>query len=113
MSQPEHYNYGPIISTVITVTYVIATVFVVLRLISRSRITRHVAIDDWLCIASWVLATALSSVGWLGMSMGWGSSTAGSDTGAVLAGLHAFTIIYVGNNSNVATLSEKLTACSQ
>ncbi|KAH8591276.1 major facilitator superfamily domain-containing protein [Bisporella sp. PMI_857] len=56
----EFPSRGKAVFIVTTVTFILATIFVASRLISRFFILRHKTGDDWLMIVAWVIAFGLS-----------------------------------------------------
>jgi len=85
------------IFTVTSVTCAFSTVFGALRLVSRARIVGKLNPDDWLIVGAWILATSLSALIWLNASLSSGLGTNLSDA-RLLAGLRAYTILYVRRN---------------
>ncbi|OBT53598.1 hypothetical protein VE04_07440 [Pseudogymnoascus sp. 24MN13] len=55
-SVSNHYSRGSAVFIVTTVTFVLATIFVAARLISRFGILRRRTADDWCMIFAWLLA---------------------------------------------------------
>jgi hypothetical protein len=49
-----HLSRGKAVFIVTTTTFVLATVFVAARLVSRFGILKHRTADDWFIILSWV-----------------------------------------------------------
>ena len=47
-------NRGPVVLAVTTAVWVVATVFVILRLISRAGVVKKVTCDDYFIILAWV-----------------------------------------------------------
>ncbi|KAK4687873.1 MFS transporter, FHS family, L-fucose permease, partial [Tremellales sp. Uapishka_1] len=57
----DYTDRGPAAFTVTLVTAIIATVFVLLRMISKWGVTRRTDLDDWFTISAWALAVALAA----------------------------------------------------
>jgi len=90
------FNYSPLLGIVTGVTFALATIFVVLRIISRIHIARHFAADDWLIVISWALALGFNVVCWVALGQGFGSAPAvASHVKALPGDLFAFAILYV------------------
>ena len=107
-----NFNYLPLIVTVTAVTFGVATIFVILRLISRIKIARNVAADDWLIIVSWTLALGLNIVAWVAVKDGFGASRSVSAHVEQLTGdLFAFSILYV--STQTSSIKAILTSSSQ
>lgn len=88
------------LGAVTSITFGLATIFVILRLISRIHIAHHVAADDWLIVVSWAVALGLNIVCWVALSEGFGSARAIFANVEQLTGdLFAFSILYVGDSS--------------
>jgi len=68
-------GYGPGLIVAVSVTFVIATVFLVLRFISRAYIMRWVWWDDYLLASAWLLAATVSVLTIYAASLGLGKHT--------------------------------------
>jgi hypothetical protein len=74
----EHLNdRGPAVFVVTLVLIVFATVFTVLRLISKWGVTRKATSDDFVAIMAWVFAVALSVSIMIGTRVGLGKPDSG------------------------------------
>ncbi|KAH7420176.1 MFS transporter-like protein [Cadophora sp. MPI-SDFR-AT-0126] len=88
---------GKSVFVVTTVTFVLATFFVVARLISRFGVLRHKTWDDWVMILAWFLAFGLSFSIDYGTSKGLGRHDIDIPTswlGSLRGSEYAFTILY-------------------
>ncbi|KAJ5041246.1 uncharacterized protein L3040_005794 [Drepanopeziza brunnea f. sp. 'multigermtubi'] len=88
---------GKSVFVVTTITFVLATISVVARLISRFGITKHRTADDWIIILAWFLAFGLSFAIDFGVSKGLGRHDVDipkSWLGALRGSEYAFTILY-------------------
>jgi len=91
-------GYGPGLVVAVSVTFVVATIFIVLRLISRAYIVRWVSLDDYLIVIAWILATSLSALTIHAVSLGLGQHTVTipkSNMIPLMKALYAFNIISV------------------
>jgi hypothetical protein len=68
---------GPTVFIVTLVLIVVATVFVVLRLISKWGVTRKANADDYVIIVAWLIAVGLSVSIMIGTRFGLGAPDAG------------------------------------
>lgn len=68
---------GPTVFVVTLVLIVAATVFVVLRLISKWGVTRKATADDYVIIVAWLIAVGLSVSIMIGTRVGLGAPDAG------------------------------------
>ena len=57
-------NRGPVVRAVTTAIWAVATVFVVLRLISRVGVVKKVTRDDYFIILAWVSQVPVDMVVW-------------------------------------------------
>jgi len=90
------YAAGLVVST--SVTFVFATIFIVLRLISRGYIMRWVALDDFFLVFAWILAASLSALTVYAVSLGLGThmgDVAQSNVVPLLKALYSFNVISV------------------
>lgn len=55
MAEPSPNDRGETVLIVTTTTFVLASVFVIARLVSRFGIIKHKTWDDWFIILSWVI----------------------------------------------------------
>jgi len=95
MSSP---GYGLGLVVAVSVTFVIGTLFLVLRLISRAYIMRWVWWDDYLLASAWLMATSLSALTIYATSLGLGQHTtsiAQPNVLPLMKVLYAFNIISV------------------
>jgi hypothetical protein len=70
-------NRGPTVFVVTLVIITVATVFVVLRLISKWGVTRKANADDYVIILGWVFAVGLSVSIMIGTRVGLGAPDSG------------------------------------
>ena len=54
MDGDGHPSRGKAVFVVTTITFILATIFVCARLVSRFAIVRHKTWDDWFIIFAWV-----------------------------------------------------------
>jgi len=88
------------LAIVTSITFSVATIFVILRFISRLSIAHHVASDDWLIVVAWAVALGLNILCWVALSEGFGSARAIGDNVEQLTGeLFGFSMLYVGASS--------------
>ncbi|TVY14212.1 L-fucose-proton symporter [Lachnellula arida] len=93
----ELYGRGKAAFIVTTTTFIIATLFVIARLISRFGILAHRTADDWLVILAWFIAFGLSFAIDYGTSKGLGrrdADIAPEWLGPLRSSEYAFTILY-------------------
>ncbi|KAI1081117.1 MFS general substrate transporter [Whalleya microplaca] len=106
----NHYpDRGPSVFAVTTTTLVLSSCFVAARLVCRFGIVRKVSWDDYLIVAAWVLAFALSLSIDLGTTKGLGrhdDNISSSDWNALRRCEYAFSILY--NPALMATKSSIL-----
>ena len=102
---------GPAVFAVTTATLVLATVFVVARVICRTAIVKQVGWDDHFVIVAWLIAFALSFVINLGTKRGLGRHDADIPENSwddLRACEYAFSILYVRPSSRDSTPSPSL-----
>lgn len=68
---------GPTVFVVTLVVTIVATVFVVLRLVSKWGVSRKANADDYVIIVGWVFAVGLSVSIMLGTKVGLGAPDSG------------------------------------
>lgn len=91
-------TYGPAILASTVSTLVVATIFVVLRFISRGLILRRLAIDDVFMALAWVFSAGLSISFIYAVSLGFGDHYATipkSNDASLMKIAFVFAIIYV------------------
>ena len=89
---------GPVVFSVTTATLVLATVFVVARMISRAGIVRKVSWDDYIILLAWLIAFFLSFSIDIGKTEGLGRHDANidaSDRPALRRSEYVFSVLYV------------------
>jgi hypothetical protein len=69
---------GPAVFVVTLVLVVLATVFTILRLISKWGVTRKATSDDFVALTAWVFAVALSVSILIGTQVGLGEPDSGA-----------------------------------
>jgi hypothetical protein len=96
-----HHSRGQAVFIVTTTTFVLASIFVAARLVSRFGIVRNRTWDDWFMILAWTIAFGLSFAIDYGTSKGLGRRDADIPD-SWLPGLrrseYAFTILYVSSS---------------
>jgi len=100
-------GYGPGLIVAVSVTFVIATVFLVLRFISRAYIMRWVWWDDYLLASAWILAAAVSTLTIYAASLGLGQHTvhiAKTNVLPLMKVLYAFNITSVSPCKNATNV---------
>ncbi|TVY32302.1 Glucose/galactose transporter, partial [Lachnellula subtilissima] len=93
----ELYGRGRAAFIVTTTTFILATLFVVARVISRFGILAHRTADDWLVILAWFIAFGLSFAIDYGTAKGLGrrdADIASEWLGPLRSSEYAFTILY-------------------
>jgi hypothetical protein len=70
-------NRGPTVFVVTLVLIILATVFIVLRLISKWGVTRKATSDDFVAIVAWLFAIGLSVSIMIGTQVGLGAPDSG------------------------------------
>ncbi len=84
--------------SVTTATLVLATAFVVARMISRAGIVRKVSLDDYIILLAWLIAFFLSFSILIGKTEGLGRHDANidaSDRPALRRSEYVFSVLYV------------------
>jgi hypothetical protein len=102
-------GHGPTVFVVTTTTFVLASVFVFARLISRFAIVRNRTWDDWFMIIAWFFAFGLSFAIDYGTSKGLGSRDVDIKDEwlpALRKSEYAFTILYVSSSGRVSRMRD-------
>jgi len=90
------------LAVVTSVTFGVATLFVILRVISRVHIARNFAADDWLIVVSWLVGLGFNIICWVALSEGFGSSRViGGNVEQLTGDLYGFSILYVSEQSPI------------
>ncbi len=63
-----HHSHGEAVFVVTTTTFVLASVFVAARLVSRFAILRSRTADDWFMVVAWVSVSTIEKT-WDGVLM--------------------------------------------
>jgi hypothetical protein len=71
------HDRGPTVYAVVLALIIVATVFIVLRVISKLGITRRATADDFVAIVAWALDVGLSIMILVGTKVGLGAPDSG------------------------------------
>lgn len=91
---------GPAVFAVTISTLVVATIFLIARIVCKTTIVKKVSWDDYFIILAWILAAALTTTIDVGASFGLGRhdvNISGEDRLPLRRTEYVFSILYVCN----------------